>query len=258
MIMSFKQIFSSAVLVGALSIGMAAQTDSASRNDPKITTGVTEKLQQKSQFENVKSSVQDGIVTLTGTVPIYQDKLDAAKNVRKVKNVEGVRNLIEVAGQPVPDAQLAAQLSKKIYYDRVGYPDNAFNYVTVSVKDGMVFLSGNTYNDVPKSTALSIAQRMPGVKDVVDNIQVLPTSIFDDRLRVQALRTIYGNSVLSRYAIDPAKPIRITVVNGNVTLTGVVDNQGDKDVANIKANGVPGVFKVVNNLQVAGENNKEK
>jgi hypothetical protein len=57
MIMSFKQIFSSAVLVGALSIGMAAQTDSASRNDPKITTGVTEKLQQKSQFENVKSSV---------------------------------------------------------------------------------------------------------------------------------------------------------------------------------------------------------
>ena len=207
--MSFKQIFSSAVLVGALSIGMAAQTDSASRNDPKITTGVTEKLQQKSQFENVKSSVQDGIVTLTGTVPIYQDKLDAAKNVRKVKNVEGVRNLIEVAGQPVPDAQLAAQLSKKIYYDRVGYPDNAFNYVTVSVEGRHGVSEREHVQRRAEGTALSIAQRMPGVKDVVDNIKVLPTSIFDDRLRVQALRTIYGNSVLSRYAIDPAKPIRI-------------------------------------------------
>jgi hyperosmotically inducible protein len=253
MIMSFKQIFSSAVLVGALSIGMAAQTDSASRNDPKITTGVTEKLQQKSQFENVKSSVQDGIVTLTGTVPIYQDKLDAAKNVRKVKNVEGVRNLIEVAGQPVPDAQLAAQLSKKIYYDRVGYPDNAFNYVTVSVKDGMVFLSGNTYNDVPKSTALSIAQRMPGVKDVVDNIQVLPTSIFDDRLRVQALRTIYGNSVLSRYAIDPAKPIRIIVDNGHISLEGTVQSPMDKQVAGMRANQLGGAFSVQNNLVVESD-----
>jgi osmotically-inducible protein OsmY len=79
----------------------------------------------------------------------------------------------------------------------------------------------------------------------------------DDRIRLAEARAIYGAPQLNKYAIDPAKPIRITVVNGNVTLTGVVDNQGDKDVANIKANGVPGVFKVVNNLQVAGES-KEK
>jgi osmotically-inducible protein OsmY len=65
-------------------------------------------------------------------------------------------------------------------------------------------------------------------------------------------RAVYGATQLNKYAIDPAKPIRITVVNGNVTLSGMVDSQADKDVANIRANGVPGVFKVINNLQVAG------
>jgi osmotically-inducible protein OsmY len=253
MAMNLKHVFSSMVLVGALSVGMAAQTNSASRNDPTITTGVAEKLLQKSQFENVKSSVEDGIVTLTGTVPVYQDKLDAAKNARKVKNVQGVRNLIEVAGTSVPDAELAAQLSRKIYYDRIGYFDNAFNYVTVSVKDGVVTLNGQTYNDVPKSDALAIAQRMPGVKDVVSNIQVLPTSNFDDRLRVQAFRTIYGNSVLSRYAIDPAKPIRIIVDNGHITLEGTVQNTMDKQVAGIRANQLPGAFRVENNLVVESD-----
>lgn len=251
--MKAKQILSSLVLVGALSIGMAAQTSSASRNDATISPAVAQKLQQKSQYEKVQSSVQDGIVTLTGTVPLYQDKLDAAKNVRKVKNVQGVRNLIEVAGATVPDTELAAQLSKKIYYDRIGYPDNAFNYVTVSVKNGMVFLSGQTYNSVPKDSALAITQRMPGVKDVVDNIQILPTSLFDDRLRVQAVRTIYGNSVLSRYAIDPAKPIRIIVDNGHITLEGTVQSPMDKQVAGIRANALGGAFSVQNNLMVESD-----
>jgi len=91
------------------------------------------------------------------------------------------------------------------------------------------------------------------VKDVVDNIEVAPVSPMDDRIRLAEARAIYGFPQLNKYAIDPAKPIRITVVNGNVTLSGVVDTQADKDVANIRANGVPGVFKVVNNLEVVGE-----
>jgi osmotically-inducible protein OsmY len=75
----------------------------------------------------------------------------------------------------------------------------------------------------------------------------------DDRIRIATARAVYGAPQLNRYAMDPAKPIRITVVNGNVTLSGVVDSQGDKDIANIRANGVPGVFKVTNNLEVAGK-----
>jgi osmotically-inducible protein OsmY len=251
--MTISKMFSSFLLVGALSIGMTAQTNSASRNDSTITTGVTQKLEQKSQFADVKSSVGDGIVTLTGTVPLYQDKLDAAKSVKKVKNVQGVRNLIEVAGNSASDIDLATQLSRKIYYDRTGYADNAFNYVTVSVKDGVVTLNGQTYSDVPKDAALSIARRMPGVKDVISNIQVLPTSIFDDGLRRQAYRTIYGNSVLSRYAIDPAKPIRIIVDNGHIALEGTVQTAMEKQVAGIRANQLPGAFSVQNNLVVEND-----
>jgi hyperosmotically inducible protein len=252
-VMKMSQMISSFLLVGALSVGMAAQTNSASRNDASITTGVTQKLEKKSQFEGVKSSVEDGIVTLTGTVPLYQDKLDAAKNVRKVKDVQGVRNLIDVKGTTVPDAQLAQQLSRKIDYDRVGYYDNAFNYVSVAVKDGTATLSGQTYNDVGKDSALAIAQRMPGVKDVVSNIQVLPPSPFDDRLRLRALRTIYGDSVLSRYAIDPARPIRIIVDGGHIVLEGTVQNTMDKQVAGIRANQLPGAFSVQNNLVVEND-----
>jgi len=92
---------------------------------------------------------------------------------------------------------------------------------------------------------------------VVDNIEVAPTSPSDDHIRLAIGRAVYGAPQLNKYAIDPAKPIRITVINGNVTLSGVVDSQADREVAFIRANGVPGVFKVVNNLQVAGQE-KEK
>jgi osmotically-inducible protein OsmY len=74
----------------------------------------------------------------------------------------------------------------------------------------------------------------------------------DDELRVRLARTIYGAPQLNKYALDPAKPIRITVVNGHVTLSGVVDNKMDKDVAGIRANSVSGVFSVANDIQVAG------
>jgi osmotically-inducible protein OsmY len=73
----------------------------------------------------------------------------------------------------------------------------------------------------------------------------------DDQLRLRLFRAIYGAPELQRYAIDPAKPIRITVINGNVTLTGMVDSKMDHDIAGIRANTVPGVFKVTNDLQIA-------
>ena len=83
----------------------------------------------------MQATVEDGIVTLTGSVDLYQQKLDAAKKVRKTADVQGVRNLIAVEGKSVSDAELAAQLDRKLYYDRVGY-DVAFNYITASVENG--------------------------------------------------------------------------------------------------------------------------
>ncbi|MGC2195923.1 MAG: BON domain-containing protein [Terriglobales bacterium] len=245
-----RSIFLSFLMVGSLSASLFAQTSSAGRYDTAVRTSVTQKLADNQKFHNVKSAVEDGIVTLTGTVDLYQDKLDAAKTAKKQKNVQGVRNLIEVAGPAVPDAQLHEQLAKKLYYDRVGWYDSAFNYFTLSVKDGVATLGGQTYNDVGRDSALSIAYRMPGVKDVVNEIKMSPVSIFDDNLRRRTERAIYADSALGKYAIDPARPIRIIIDGGHVSLYGSVDSAMDKQIAGMRVGQISGVFSVQNNLVV--------
>ena len=134
----------------------------------------------------------------------------------------------------------------------MGY-GNAFNAITVSVSNGVATLGGHALGPVAKDSALNLAKRTPGVTNVVDKIQVDPLSPMDDQLRRRVARTVYGYPSLNKYAMNPANPIRITVINGHVILSGVVDNQSDKDVAGIQANTVPGVFSVTNNLQVAGQ-----
>jgi len=220
------------------------------RYDQQIQQAVSQKIHEAKQLQSVKSSVDDGIVTLTGTVDLYQDKLDAAKKIKKLANVSGVRNDIAVAGETVPDSQLQQKLAKKLAYDRVGYYDNAFNYVAVDVKDGVVTLTGDTMWDVPKDSALAIVARTPGVKDVVNEVKVLPVSTFDDSLRLRTARAIYRDSVLGRYATDPADPIRIVVDGGHVTLYGTVQSTMDKNIAGIRAGSVPGAFSVENKLVV--------
>ena len=214
----------------------------------------------KSQFKDVKATVDNnGIATLTGSVSLYEYKSDAANRVHKVKGVTAVRNEIQVAGPSVPDDQLKAKLAEKLAYDRVGYGTTTFNAIGVNVQNGVVTLAGHAYSYPDKDSALAVVSTYPGVKDVVDEIEVDPTSIMDDQTRIAVARAIYGYPSLNKYAIDPAKPIRISVQNGHVSLYGVVDSKADSDTANIRANGVPGVFSVKNYLQVAGQpSEKEK
>jgi len=235
------------LVVGVLSVGMVAQTTSA-RYDSDIQTRVTQQLTKKQDFRNLQASTEDGIVTLSGSVDLYQQKLDAAKKVRKLDKVQGVRNLIAVSSS-APDAELEAKLERKLHYDRIGY-DNQFNFIEVSVKNGTATLTGETRTDVGRDSALALANYMPGVKDVVDNIKVSPVSGFDDRIRISAVRAIYRDPVLGRYASDPARPIRIVVDNGKLSLYGTVATAMDKQIAGIRANQVFGVFSVQNNLEV--------
>ena len=233
--------------VSAGHIAFAAETTSTQRFDAAIQSNVT-RLTTKKEFRNVQASVEDGIVTLTGNVDLYQQKLDATKKVRKLANVQGIRNLIAVTGN-VSDAQLVAALDRKLYYDRLAQ-DNVFNYVTASADDGVVTLSGETRNEFDRDSALCLVDNTAGVKDVIDNIKVAPASIFDDRIRITALRAIYRDPVLSRYAIDPAKPIRIVVDHGHLTLYGTVASTLEKQVAGLRASQVFGAFTVENHLQV--------
>jgi hyperosmotically inducible periplasmic protein len=241
--------------VGLLGTALMADT-AASRYDNQIETKVTQKLAAKSQFRDVKANVEDGIVTLTGTVDLYQRKLDAAKTARKAEpNVAGVRNLITVAGPSVPDAQLADKLGTKLTYVREGY-DSTFDYFEVSVKDGVVTVEGADRTGVGLDEAMADIANMPGVKDVINNIKVEPVSNFDDGIRLRALQVIYRDPALSKYAIDPARPIRIIVENGHVTLYGAVQNKMDKEIAGLRAGSIPGTFSVENKLQVADKSSQ--
>lgn len=237
------------ILELSLTGGVNAAAQNQGPQDAQIQADVSKALDNK-RFKDVKVAVQNGVVTLTGTVDLYAAKEDADNKAHHRRNVKGVQNLIEVDGPVVEDVTLRNKLAEKLTYDRVGYGTTAFNAFTIGVQNGVVTMGGVAYGPMDKDSAISLVSNFPGVKDVVDNIEVAPTSPMDDRIRLATARAVYGAPQLNKYAIDPAKPIRITVVNGNVTLSGVVDNQGDKDVANIRANGVPGVFKVVNNLQV--------
>jgi hyperosmotically inducible protein len=128
---------------------------------------------------------------------------------------------------------------------------NAFDYMTFTVDDnGNVTLSGQVTNPVLRSDANNVVKRIEGVERVDNQIQVLPVSFFDDGLRVRLFRTIYGYPTLQKYSLGVIKPIRIIVENGHVTLMGVVDSEMDKNIAGMRANGVPGVFSVDNQLKV--------
>jgi osmotically-inducible protein OsmY len=246
---SLLEAAGSLLAVGLLGATLVAQATPAARYDNQIQTAVVEKLAKKSQFSDVKSSVEDGIVTLTGAVDLYQRKLDAAKLARKTASAQGVRNLITVAGPNVSDEQLEQKLARKITYVREGY-DSTFDYFALGVKDGVVTVEGEDRTGVGRDEALADIYSMPGVKDVVANISIEPVSPFDDGLRLRTARALYRDPVLSKYALDPARPIRIIVVNGHVTLYGSVDSTMDKTVAGLRAGQIPGSFSVENKLVV--------
>lgn len=222
----------------------------AGRYDEQIGKQATEELQKKDTFHGITVAVEDGIVNLSGKVGLYIDKVNAEKRVRKVKNVDGVRNHVMVEGKTVEDAELRATLADKLRYDRAGY-GIVFNSLTVAVADGDVTVGGKVRDYPDRDSALAIIETTPGVKDVIDEIDVAPLSGVDDELRVRLARTIYGHSSLQKYALDPQAPIRIVVENGHVELSGVVLNKADRQIAYAQARSVPGVFSVKNSLVVA-------
>jgi osmotically-inducible protein OsmY len=209
----------------------------------------------KKQYRDVKVTVNNGTATLTGTVNLYIYKADAVKRVSKVNGIAAVHDLIEVAGPAVPDQVLQDKLQEKLAYDRVFY-GNAFNAISLGVQNGVVTLGGHALSYNSRDSALGLVSIYPGVKGVVDEMQIDPVSMIDNEIRVRVYRAIYGYPMFTKYAIDPVKPIRISVQNGNVGLYGQVDSQADKDVAYLRANGVPGVFSVKNYLDVANQAHK--
>lgn len=242
------------VSVAGLVTFATTQEPKGGRYDQQIQEDVERVLQSNPRFQNVHATTDDAIVTLSGTVKLFIDKLDADRRTHHIKHVGGVRNDIEVEGN-IPDEVLLQKLADKLRYDRVGF-GIMFNNLKLSVKNGVVTISGDVHDYPSRDSALAIVETEPGVKDVVNEINVLPVSTFDDELRIRVARVIYGHPALQKYAIDPQSPIRIVVENGHVRLEGVVDSQMDKQIAGMQASSVPGVFSVQNDLAVANEKTK--
>jgi hyperosmotically inducible protein len=129
---------------------------------------------------------------------------------------------------------------------------SVFDNLSYRIDGDTVTLDGQVVRPTLKSDAESAVKSLEGVAGVVNNIEVLPVSPMDDQLRRAVYHALYGDSALSRYAYSSVAAIHIIVKNGSVTLEGVVDNEADKNLANLRANQVSNVFSVKNNLTVTG------
>jgi hyperosmotically inducible periplasmic protein len=243
-------ILAAALAGGLLAVPQFAQA--APRDAQSAITAAQAKL-DKSPFKDVQVSVEpDGVAVLTGTVSLYEYKADAEKRVLHAKGVKAIRNNIQIAGPNLSDEQIANKLGPELAYSREGY-GNLFDAITLQVHDGVVTLGGHAHDYPNRDSALALAATTTGVKDVVDNIEVDPVSEMDWGARMAIARAIYGYPALQKYAIDPVRPIRISVQNGHVELYGTVDSAADKEIAYLRANSIPGVFSVKNYIQVAGQ-----
>lgn len=221
--------------------------------DTKVQADAQKQLHGK-QFRNVQVQVANGVATLTGSVDLLADKLDAEKRIAHMKQTASINDQINVNVPPgITDEQIVNKLGRKLAFDRQGYGTLPFNSPTLQVHNGVAVLGGEVVEPADKDSAVGLVTNTPGVRALDDHLQVAPVSPNDWRLRRALYAAIYGAPQLTKYSIDPGKPIRIVVINGHATLVGVVQNRGDREIAGISANGVPGVFSVANDLQVQGE-----
>jgi hyperosmotically inducible protein len=160
--------------------------------------------------------------------------------------------LAGLSAQSVLAEQGTARIEKKVTHELNMLPyGTVFDYVNFNVDpNGTVTLTGEVTRPFMKTDAAKAIQRIEGVEHVDNQIKVLPVSFYDSRLRAQLYRSIYGYPTMQRYALGTEGAIRIIVDSGHVTLIGQVDNQADKIIAGMQANGVPGIFSVDNQLKV--------
>src|SRR5258708_6331847 len=229
----------SIMLAGTMGFACVAPTNAAVK-------GALDK--ELAKYPGVTIMVDDCVATLSGTVDRFVDKKSAERKARHYGALTNVVNRINVGGPSVPDQELAKKLARQ-RADGRSTQGNVFDWFTIIINSGAVTIAGYAHNPMARDSALGIVETAKGVKDVRDQIEVLPLSSFDDQIRLAAARRIYGGSSFIG-AMDPAHPVRIIVDNGHVILEGVVNSTLDKQVAGMKVNGLPGVFSVENRLEV--------
>jgi len=236
------QILSAATILWAAPAGAATTRVP----DAGLEARVTQRLRD-ANFDSIYVKVSNGTVALTGAV----DRLSKAERARKIADrtggVEAVDNRIEVVSERT-DEQIARDLTHEIrvfpFYD-------IFDQVEGEVGEGVVTLRGAVRLPQRFHDYANLAKQVGGVKTVVNQLEVLPTSSYDDQIRLRVARAIYGSSALgTRYGNQARPPIHILVKNGNVRLEGVVLNQLDKQLVERAARFAATYFALENNLKV--------
>jgi hyperosmotically inducible periplasmic protein len=156
------------------------------------------------------------------------------------------------------DKKMQENLVKEVRHQLLLLPYySVFDNLLFKVEGDKVTLLGQVVRPTLKSDAENAVKGIEGVASVNNQIEVLPVSPMDDQARRAVYRALYGDTVLSRYGMSALPSIHVIVKNGNVTLEGVVDSESDKNLANLRANGVPNVFSVTNNLTVPAGSDKK-
>ena len=212
-------------------------------SDAQIKASVERKLSGLELASSpVNVSVQNGVVTLSGTVPSLWLKQEAINRARKVDDAKTVvANLAVMRGEN--DQMIADEVAKRIRHDDVNG----------SVRDGVVTLTGKVTMPYKASEIGDLVARVPGVREVDNTISTLPVSPFDDQLRIAIASQIYRDPLFWNYAIQVNPPIHMVVENGHVTLTGVVNSEVERRKAESVARTTFGVFSVDNKLQLDSE-----
>lgn len=157
-----------------------------------------------------------------------------------------------VAAQKEVPPQAVERIQKEVRHEVLMLPYfDVFDNIAFKVDGDTVTLFGQVTRPTVKTDVERAVKTIEGVEKVDNQIEVLPVSPSDDRLRLRLFRAIYGFNALQRYALPVVKPVRIIVKNGHVTLEGIVDSEGDKNLVNLRARGVSGSFSVTNNLTVS-------
>jgi osmotically-inducible protein OsmY len=161
-------------------------------------------------------------------------------------------SLSAAAQGDLPSAKSQERITREVRHELLMLPYfDVFDYIAYKVDGSTVTLLGQVVRPSLKSDSENVVKRIEGVEKVDNQIEVLPPSSMDDRLRIRLFRAIYQYPPLQKYELGVQKPIRIIVKNGRASLEGVVDSESDKNLVGVRANGVSGLFSVANNLQVA-------
>jgi len=233
-------------LVGTLALtGVPAKA--AQPSDASLRSYVQHRLEQR-QLEGVQVSVQGGTATLGGEVATLRQRNEAQRLAQGTEGIREVDN--EITLQPADTSDIQAELRKVL--NRYPFYD-VFDWVEAVQNGSEVTLTGWVYQPWHKHSIALRVEAIPGVTAVDDQIQILPVSAFDDQLRVQTARLIYGDLAFSTYAETPNPPIHILVRNGEIALQGVVHNQTERRLAESVVRTGTMSFGVVNGLRTERE-----